>query len=187
MKSRNRSLATRDALVECVVLGVASLITYLVVTGLLSRVGSVSSNDDLLGAMWAVIATIFVIRNGYGQSRSAAVSRLVATAVSFILSFIYLLFLPFHPWALAVLIGLSALIVILIGRPDAAITAAITTAVVLVVAAVSPHHAWQQPILRLFDTAVGIAVGVIVSYLDQRALRPHLHSSRSSEHHADKA
>jgi len=24
----------------------------------------------------------------------------------------------------------------------------------------SPEQAWQQPILRLFDTAVGIAVGV---------------------------
>ena len=31
----------------------------------------------------------------------------------------------------------------------------ITTAVILVVAAVSPQHAWEQPILRLADTVVG--------------------------------
>ena len=30
----------------------------------------------------------------------------------------------------------------------------------LVVAALSPHHACQQPILRAADTAVGIAVGL---------------------------
>jgi hypothetical protein len=52
-------------------------------------------------------------------------------------------FLPFHPWALAVLVGASALAATLIGRPGDAITPAITTTVVLVVAAVSPEHAWQ--------------------------------------------
>jgi hypothetical protein len=32
--------------------------------------------------------------------------------------------------------------------------------VVMVVAAMSPADAWQQPLLRLADTVVGIAVGV---------------------------
>jgi serine/threonine protein kinase len=36
----------------------------------------------------------------------------------------------------------------------------VTVAVVLVVAGLSPQHTWEQPILRLFDTAVGIAVGL---------------------------
>jgi hypothetical protein len=36
------------------------------------------------------------------------------------------------------------------------VTATITTAVIMIVAAVSPHHAWQQPILRFADTAVGV-------------------------------
>jgi hypothetical protein len=34
----------------------------------------------------------------------------------------------------------------------------------MVVAAVSPQHAWQQPILRLADTVVGVAVGVVVAW-----------------------
>ena len=46
----------------------------------------------------------------------------------------------------------------LAGRPGHAVTAGITTAVILVVAAVTPQHAWQQPILRLANTAVGVAV-----------------------------
>ena len=115
---------------------------------------------QLLGGMWAVIATVFVLRSSYKQSISAALSRVMATIVSFALCLIYLAFLPFHPWALAVLVAASALAATLIGLPGDAVTAAITTTVVLVVAAVSPQHAWQQPILRLADTVIGVAVGV---------------------------
>ena len=149
----------RTAVVECVVLAVACLITYWLARNLLSRVYSVSRDDDLLGGMWAVLATIFVLRDSFGKSVAAAVSRMSATFVSFVLCLIYLAFLPFHAWALAVLVGASALVVMLLGRPGDAVTAGITTAVIMVVAAVSPQHAWQQPILRLADTIVGVAVG----------------------------
>ena len=77
-----------------------------------------------------------------------------------------------HPWALAVLIGASALAATLIGRPGDAVTAAITTTVVLVVAAVSPQHAWQQPILRFADTVIGVAVGVAAAWAGLRVTRP---------------
>jgi hypothetical protein len=152
------------AVVECVVLAVACLITYWLVTSAVSRVYSLSRDDDLLGGMWAVIATIFVLRDSFGKSVAAAVSRMAATSVSFVLCLIYLAFLPFHAWALAVLVGASALAVMLLGRPGDAVTAGITTAVIMVVAAVTPQHAWQQPILRLVDTVVGVAVGVVAAW-----------------------
>jgi uncharacterized membrane protein YccC len=160
--------------VECVVLAVACLITYWLVTTALSRMYSLSRDDDLLGGMWAVLATIFVLRDSFGKSVAAAVSRMAATSVSFALCLIYLAFLPFHAWALAVLVGSSALAVMLLGRPGDAVTAGITTAVIMVVAAVSPQHAWQQPILRLADTVVGVAVGVLaaLSYTWTRRLWP---------------
>jgi uncharacterized membrane protein YccC len=47
-----------------------------------------------------------------------------------------------------------------LGRREDIVTVGITTAVVMVVAAMSPVDAWQQPLLRLADTVVGIAVGV---------------------------
>jgi hypothetical protein len=51
---------------------------------------------------------------------------------------------------------------------------AITTAVVLIVAANMPQDAWQQPLLRLMDTVVGVAVGIackwIASFLFYRAM-----------------
>jgi uncharacterized membrane protein YccC len=161
----------RTAIVECVVLAVACLITYWLVTSLLSRAYSLSRDDDLLGGMWAVIATIFVLRDSYGKSVAAAVSRMSATFVSFALCLIYLAFLPFHAWALALLIGASALAVMLLGRSGDAVTAGITTAVIMVVAAVTPQHAWQQPILRLVDTVVGVAVGALAAWTSMQVKR----------------
>jgi hypothetical protein len=35
----------------------------------------------------------------------------------------------------------------------------------MVVAAMSPQHAWRQPLLRLADTVVGIAVGVACKWI----------------------
>jgi uncharacterized membrane protein YccC len=168
---RTSRLQVGTAVVECVVLAVACLITYWLATHLLSRVHSVGRDDDLLGGMWAVIATIFVLRDSFGKSVAAAVSRMSATSVSFVLCLIYLAFLSFHAWALAVLVGASALAVMLLGRPGDAVTAAITTAVIMVVAAVSPQHAWEQPILRLADTVVGVAVGAIAAWTGMQVKR----------------
>ena len=50
--------------------------------------------------MWAAIATVFVLRDSFTQSVSAAVSRMIATLASFVPCFVYLLFLAFHVWAL---------------------------------------------------------------------------------------
>jgi len=157
--------------VECALLAVATLLTYWLATHLLSRVHSVSRDDTLLGGMWAVLATIFVLRDSFGKSVAAAVSRMAATSVSFALCLIYLAFLPFHAWALAVLVGASALVVMLLGRPGDAVTAGITTAVIMVVSAVSPQHAWEQPILRLADTVIGVAVGALAAYAGTWVMR----------------
>jgi uncharacterized membrane protein YgaE (UPF0421/DUF939 family) len=168
---------TGPALADSAVLGLACVVTYLLATKLLSWVHSVDPADDMLGGLWAVVAAIFVNRSSYSESMSAAVSRMAATFVSFVYCLVYLAFLPFHTWALAVLVGVSALTATLIGRPGDAITAAITTAVVLLIAAVSPHGAWEQPILRLADTAIGVAVGLASAWLDQRVIRPRIRLS----------
>jgi hypothetical protein len=63
---------------------------------------------------------------------AAALSRMGATALSFALCFIYLLFFPFHFWEMATRIGIGAVAMSLLGRPDDVITTGITTAVVMV-------------------------------------------------------
>lgn len=152
------------AAVRSLTLAIACLISYLLVTHTLAHVYSLSTADDLLGGMWAVAATVFVYRDSQQQSMAAAVSRFTATSLSFALCLVYLLIFPFHPWGLAVLIGFGSLVLTLTGRPEDGATAGITTAVVMVVAALSPHHAWEQPLLRVVDTAVGVAVGLAASW-----------------------
>jgi hypothetical protein len=71
-----------------------------------------------------------------------------------------LLIFLFHPGEMAALIGLGAIAMALLGLPDDVITTGITTVVVMCVAAISPDHAWRQPILRVVDAVVGVAVGV---------------------------
>ena len=84
----------RPAALESSVLAVACLIAYLIVTHVLSHVHFLSRADDLLGGMWATIATVFVLRDSYQRSMVAAVSRMAATSVSFVFCLLYLFFLP---------------------------------------------------------------------------------------------
>jgi uncharacterized membrane protein YgaE (UPF0421/DUF939 family) len=149
-------------------LAIACLVTYWLTTDVLAHVHSLSPSDDLLGGMWAVVATIFVYRRSSRESVGAALSRVAATSVSFVLCLAYLLVLPFSPWGLAALVGVGTLIVTMMGRPDDTVTTAITTTVVMVVAAISPHPAWQQPILRLADTVVGVVVGLAAAWISGR-------------------
>jgi uncharacterized membrane protein YccC len=143
-------------------------VTYWLTAHGLARIHSVSAADDALGGIWAVIATVFVYRTSYDSSATAAVSRMAATLMSFLLCLIYLLVLPVDPVGLAAMIGVSGLAATLIGRPQDAVTAGITTAIVLGVASLSPHNVWQEPILRLVDTALGTAVGLATAWFALR-------------------
>jgi uncharacterized membrane protein YccC len=153
------------AVVHGTALAMASLISYELITGLLGRAYLISRDDELLGGMWSMVATVFVYRDSFERSVSAALSRMTATLLSFALCLAYLLIFPFHAWGVAMVIGIGAIILTLVGRPTDIITTAITTAVVLVVAGISPNHAWREPILRFVDTAVGVTVGIAAARL----------------------
>jgi uncharacterized membrane protein YccC len=168
---RLRSRNVRSDVLTATVVALASLASYWLVAVLLSKLHSVSSADDIVGGLWAAISTIFVSKTSYEQSHAAGLSRVAATLVSFPLCLLYLLFLPFHLWGFALLIGLSVLIPMLLGRPGDSATAAITTAVLLALAPLSPHHAWEQPILRFADTVVGAVIGVEAAWLMRRVPR----------------
>ena len=159
------------AVAESALLAVACWASFLIVTQLVSRVHSIAADDNDIGGLWAVIATIFVLRGSYEQTVAAAISRVAGTLVSFAVCVIYLAVLPFHVWALAALIGVSSLVMILAGRPGDAATAAISTAVLIALADVTRQHAWEQPLLRLADTVVGVLVGVAAAWLSRAMLR----------------
>ncbi|MFL5239538.1 MAG: FUSC family protein [Rhizomicrobium sp.] len=122
-------------------------------------------DDDLLGGMWATVATIFVFRDSRLRSWMAGLERLLATTISFALCLPWLLFLPATPLALSLLIGAGSLVMMLLNRRDDVVTTGITTALVLGVAMISPEHAWEQPVLRFIDTFVAITIGICCKWV----------------------
>jgi uncharacterized membrane protein YccC len=164
------------AVLECIIVGAACVLAYWLVTLTEPHIYPRARSATQIGALWAVISVVFVLRDSYEKSTAAAVSRMAATSVSFVLC---LVFLPFHIWALGLLVGASALAVILLGRPGDAVSAGISSAVVMIATTLDPHHAWQQPILRFADTVAGVAVGVVAAWLGLRILRPRLPPGQS--------
>src|ERR1700720_84253 len=164
--SRSRPVVQRLSLQDIAYsleLFLACLTTFWIIAGILRPLVE-SASDNLLGGMWAVVATVFVFKNNRDQSLSAGISRVIATCVSFALCLAYLLFLPFSPEGMAALIGIGTLSTMLLGRRNEIVTTGITTAVVMVVAALSPADAWRQPLLRLLDTVVGVTVGLMFAW-----------------------
>ena len=139
-------------------MAIACLISYWIITVALS--GLVVADIDYLGGMWATVATVFVFRDTRQGSLTAGAQRFMATCVSFALCQLYLWFFPFEVAGMAALLAIGTLVMMKVGRREEIITTAITTAVVMVVAAMDARHARLQPLLRLLDTVVGIAVGI---------------------------
>ena len=138
-------------------MAIACLITYWVMIFLLPRL--VGWHSTSVGVLWAMIATVFVYKDTRTHSLSAGISRLIATFAGFALCLIYLSLLPATTIGMGV-IAIGVLLMILIGRRDETGLTAITIAIIMIIAASNPQDAWLQPLLRLVDTLVGIAVGV---------------------------
>ena len=173
-------------IVYSIAMALACLISFWIMTHLLNMV--VVRDDDLLGGMWAAVAAAFVFRDtGRAQglvfpdtgraSFSAGVARMVATSVSFALCLVYLSLARPSASGMALVLAVGTVVLILIGRRDEIITTAITTIVVMVVAILNPADALSQPLLRLMDTVVGIAVGVACSFVVAFAFRRRGHGA----------
>jgi uncharacterized membrane protein YccC len=61
---------------------------------------------------------------------------------------------------MAILLAVGTLLMMQLDRREDIITTAVTTIVIMVVALQSPEDAWKQPLLRVFDTLVGVAIGM---------------------------
>ena len=144
-------------------MALACFVSYGVTTHVLSPF--VAEPDAFLGGMWATVATVFVFRETRVDSLSAGIGLLIATCVSFALCLTYLVIFPFYPVGLAALLGIGTAIMMYLGRRDDIVTTGITTVVVMVAAAISSQDAWHQPLLRLVDTVVGIAIGVACKWI----------------------
>lgn len=161
----------RATLIYSVLLGFSALGCYWLAAHVINPIHRISATGDTIGALWAAISTVFVYRHSYDESESAALSRVAGTAVSFILCLIYLAIFPFHLWAIAVVIAIGAFVLTIAGRPQDTMPASLASLVVLVIASIDPHNAWQQAILRFLDTVLGVAIGLAAVWLSVRLMR----------------
>jgi uncharacterized membrane protein YccC len=145
-------------IVYSIAMALACLISYALMTALADV--AVKGHADLVGGMWAAVSTAFVFRDSRLHSLSAGAGRLIASCLSFALCLPYLWLFPANALGMAVLLAAGTLLMSMLGRRDDIITTTVTTIVVMVVALKNPVNAWEQPLLRLFDTVVGVAIGV---------------------------
>ena len=150
-------------LLYSIAMALACLISYTAMTKLLNV--AVEGHRDLVGGMWAAVATAFVFRDSRQRSLAAGVGRLVGTSVSFALCLPYLWFITPTVAGMGILLAAGTLVMVVLERREDIITTAITTIVVMVVAVVEPTDAWRQPLLRLFDTVIGILIGVAAKWV----------------------
>jgi hypothetical protein len=122
-------------LIYSIVMALASYTSFWIMTHLLNPI--FAKDDDILGGMWAAVATAFVFRETGFNSIAAGASRLVATFVSFVLCLAYLYVASPNAVGIAILLAVGALIMILLDRRDELITTGITTIVVMAVAMLS--------------------------------------------------
>jgi uncharacterized membrane protein YccC len=154
----------RHDVVSSLVLGIACSVTYLALVAAVGPALSETTESAEIGAMWAVVATIFVYRAHLADALDDARTRLAATALSLVVCLAYLLVLPVNPVGVGVVIGLGSLLALALGRPQDAALTGITSVVVLVVADLGePSSEWAQPLLRMLDTVAGIAVGLVAA------------------------
>ena len=139
-------------------LAIVALIAYALISSITPLL--LNKPAEPIGILWAVISAVFVVKDTRSNSLSAGISRLIATGVSFALCLVYLLFLPANPLGMAILISIGTLLMMAAGRRDEINSVALTTAVILIIAAEHPQSAWQQPLLRLVETVAGVAVGI---------------------------
>ena len=143
-------------------MGIACLVTYWVMISLLP--GLTGTCGTPVAIIWAVISAAFVYKDTRSHSMSAGISRLIGTLISVVLCSAFLALFRPSPVGMAILIAIGTIATIWLDRSGEIGVTAITTAVVLVVSTSDPQKAWQQPLLRLLDTVVGIIVGVVCKW-----------------------
>jgi len=116
-----------------------------------------------LGAMWGVIAAVFVIHGSRSATLKLAIFRMLGTVLGIAIMLVYLALFPFHVIGLAVCLFLGALLCRAFGRNDLVIVTLITIAVIMVDAGNPTYPApWVNPALRFGDTLIGAASGFLI-------------------------
>lgn len=127
----------------------------------------------LIGSLWAMISGIVVMQETRKTTLDSAWLRILGSLAGAIISAIYLVFLPFSPLGMAILIGVTVLICQGIGIPGHARLAALTVGVVMVVSGMNPEISpLVNAATRFIEVIIGSVVAVAVVWIWPYVTRP---------------
>jgi uncharacterized membrane protein YccC len=113
-----------------------------------------------VGALWAMISGIIVMQETRKSTLDSAWLRILGSFAGAVISAAYLVFLPFSPLGMAVLIGITVLICQALGAPGHARLASLTVAVVMVISSVNPEI---SPVLNAATRFVEVIIGSVIA------------------------
>lgn len=162
MNLSGREATIRRAVIVSIQFTLVSLLSFLIATSISSFIEG-GSQSSFIGGLWAVISGIVVMQATMVDTRSSALLRVFGSFIGAVFSAIYLLLLPFNPFGLALLIGITVLVCQALSIPDHGRLAAVTVAVVLVVSTLNPEiDPVLNAALRFGDTVIGSAMAVLM-------------------------
>ena len=119
-----------------------------------------------LGGLWALVSGIIVLQATRRETWASAWLRLLGTSIGAVISGVYLFLLPFSPLGMALTIGVTVLLCQFIGIPDHARLAALTVAIIMVVASLHPGiNPVVNALLRFIESCIGTVLAVVAAVL----------------------
>jgi len=121
------------------------------------------STKFAIGALWAVIVGVVVIQATWISTVEKARFQILGGFIGAILSLIYLEILPFNPVWMGLLIGLAVFLCYTLNRPDYAVPAALTVAVILIFSYLNPELSpLMNASLRFSEIIIGCAIAILI-------------------------
>ena len=122
--------------------------------------------NSVIGGLWCAISGILMIQTLMQESFKMGWSRLWGSLVGGIISAIVATFTGYHIWSLCVCIFLTVVAVKLCRIQSTLRIAGITVVVVMIIGMATPNvPAWQNSLMRVVESAMGITVGISIVWL----------------------
>lgn len=111
---------------------------------------------------WAPISAIIVMQSNLGRSLSESLNRVIGTAIGAVLGALFTRLMGVNGIALAVAVGVTALVCTLLRLATSMRLACVTAAIVLLI---NEGSAWQSGLNRFIDVVLGVIVALVVSLI----------------------
>lgn len=127
---------------------------------------SFSEIDPVIGALWTVISTIFVLEEKHVETYKASLLRILGSFIGAVTSGIFLFLLGKTLSAFVACIFFTIIFCSSLNLYNYLKVANITVAVIMIVSQIqNPSNVWLFSLLRFLNAVIGIAVAIAITHL----------------------